>query len=1168
MTQSRVTGNINHVLVSFAKEARASTADIRTLSTQQSEGRVSTADIRSLASYDGGARVTGNIIQTLHRASPVRRKGRQVPVSVTMTDPRGIAGDSQWDKVKFLFSATHGFQDCSKYAHKLNRSRIVGPIVRDWPPKYEGVPVYGTLKAGTTHNPRSVVRPPPGAEADPDNYHIGRRPFCIEAWVHMTAANSSGGIIGVYDTFRNDRGWALLIESSRPRFYASEGNAQADLNIFPVNLIPINIWTHICVERDSDNDVRIYMNGTMIAKQNSNVDIRKSEANLYLFGYNSFASLLDGALDDVRVTIGAARYASDTGFTPNSRPLPVGPVANVPETPPSEDPYWDLVSILLRSDNAEMTDLSKYETPYTGSFSTSSGGSWGAFLGVNNNPRYDFPTNVQFTGEPGQFDLGDKPFTFELDIIFNSTAASAYAMTISSQIRVVYSRATIYFQRWDGSAWQTILGTTDGGSLNIYGCAISIILTYDGNGNYKLFTNGYLTSTKKDFPLIPATGDVLSIQGNSSLAFFQLRITNGVDRYGDTLIIPQEDNLTWFNTSGPPYEPVPLPEPDYPAILETDDPYFLDPNLSSWFALQGGRPTRRTKFEQIGGQGNIPEGFWFLANSTTTYSHAAMDTYIPIEYMEDIGNALVKVRLDYSSAGYDFGTFAEGGVALIALNNQGVLTALTASEVITNTLWKEQSLELILPADTKVIRVAFMSWNSDAVPGINLSPLTLTLDLVGEVYEFPKITFPISPSDFTASVGPAPAVATIAGQTYYTSIAQNAAMQGEYYRDETVPVEWEGDIDSGLVALKFDVFTIATSADLVDGGRSWVEFYDGDDELLWERFTSRKDYRTASRAGDSERLNIRVPAGTRKIRYGATGVKAPRQALANIINYHPLTYNVGLTKPAVLPPPYVPPVAPVGDDHWDNVVLLLSSRNGVIENLQSVALSNFNIAGAAAVVPEASMFDDGNSLNINAAGAAATTSYVGITLAPESQIGEEPFTYEMWIKKAVDGSRANNGFFSSSGAWSTWYESSGLPLRVATALYPDGPTPYGDWVHFALTRTASGKTNLFINGSKQTRMIENEGAFPTSFEIGRASTSSSYASWCGYIDEVRLTKGVVRYTEDFVPPRYRFPLSKGSTSEDIPVEVNSLDEFHIFTQKDDTTNVRVFDEFIILKEED
>lgn len=1168
MTQSRVTGNINQILVSFAKEIRATTADIRTLSDQHSAGRVTSADIRSLASFSGKARVTGNIIQTLHRVTPARKKSMQIPLSITMTDPRGILGDPHWDKVKFLFSASRGFQDCSKYKRPLNRNRIVGPFVRNWTPKYEGIPVYGTATVGTTHNPSNSLRRPPGAAPDPESFHIGKRPFCIEAWVYLNGVNSAGGIVGAYDIFDPDRGWALLIEANRPRFYGSEDGLSANLNIYPVNTLAINGWTHVCVERDSENNVRIYLNGVMAAKEFSDVNIRKTNANLSLFGYNSFANVLDGALDDVRVTIGASRYSSDLGFTPNSKPLPVGPVEDVPESPVTDDPYWDLVALLLRSDNKDQTDLSSYQTPHTGSFSTRVGSTQGAYLGTNTNERYNLGESIVFSGEPGQFDLSGKPFTIEIDAAYDSTAATSVAVTIPYQLRVVYGRSGIYFQRWDGTLWQDIIQTPSTSGLSVYGGTIPLTLTYDGAGTYRLYTQGFLTAVKKYLPVPEAIGDTLNIGRDTSFNIFQLRITKGVNRFDEKVIVPQEESITWFATTGPEYVPPVLPEPEYPSLIELEDPKFNDPNFDSWVTLQGGGPTRRTRFEQIGGFDNMPEGYWFLANSMTTNSHIALDTFVPLKYSEDVNNGLVKVYLDYKAAGYDFGIFAEGSVALLAIDSSMNILAATSNDTITNTKWKEQKLELALPPDTLFVRIALMSWNTDNVQGINLSPLKLTIDLLGEVHVFPRIDFPINPNDFTASIGPAPAVATISGQTYYSSIAQNNAFQSEYYRDNIVPDDWEENIDEGLTSLKFDVFTIATSADLGDGGRSWVEFYNDEDVILLERFNAKKDFKTPSRAGSSESLNVRVPAGTRKVRFGATSVKAARQALANILNYHPISYNIRLEKPAVLPPPYVPPIAPLGDDHWENVVLLISSRNGSIENLQNTALSNFFVFGIASVVQTGSMFDDENSININDAAASINNSYINVGLAPESQIGEEPFTYEMWIKKTADGSRTYNGFFSSSGGWSTWYETSGFPLRVSSSLFADGPSPYNEWVHFALTRDANGKTNLFINGAKQSRVIENEDVFPTTFDIGRASSSSVYSSWCGHVDEIRLTKGVVRYTEDFEPLRYRFPNTKGSTSEDIPVEVDSLDEFNIFIQKEDTTNVKTFDEFIIMKEEE
>ena len=81
--------------------------------------------------------------------------------------------------------------------------------------------------------------------------------------------------------------------------------------------------------------------------------------------------------------------------------------------------------------------------------------------------------------------------------------------------------------------------------------------------------------------------------------------------------------------------------------------------------------------------------------------------------------------------------------------------------------------------------------------------------------------------------------------------------------------------------------------------------------------------------------------------------------------------------------------------------------------------------------------------------------------------------------------------------------------------------------HIAATRDDSGVPRLFINGASQNVTISGawggsaiDFAAPGELAVGIIATSLSLF---GYIDELRLTKGVARYTSDFTPPTAPFP---------------------------------------------
>lgn len=78
------------------------------------------------------------------------------------------------------------------------------------------------------------------------------------------------------------------------------------------------------------------------------------------------------------------------------------------------------------------------------------------------------------------------------------------------------------------------------------------------------------------------------------------------------------------------------------------------------------------------------------------------------------------------------------------------------------------------------------------------------------------------------------------------------------------------------------------------------------------------------------------------------------------------------------------------------------------------------------------------------------------------------------------------------------------------------------WMHFAVCR--SGTLNhCFLNGARCGNIISDS----TPWNLDRVTIGKSYngASWAGYLDDFRITKGIARYTSPFQPPTTAFPNS-------------------------------------------
>ncbi|OKH14863.1 hypothetical protein NIES592_08275 [Fischerella major NIES-592] len=78
------------------------------------------------------------------------------------------------------------------------------------------------------------------------------------------------------------------------------------------------------------------------------------------------------------------------------------------------------------------------------------------------------------------------------------------------------------------------------------------------------------------------------------------------------------------------------------------------------------------------------------------------------------------------------------------------------------------------------------------------------------------------------------------------------------------------------------------------------------------------------------------------------------------------------------------------------------------------------------------------------------------------------------------------------------------------------------WYHVACTKSGT-VLEIFVNGIKGTSGSTSLFNTDYAFNLGRASNPGGYAAnFRGYLDDIRLTKGVVRYTSNFTPPTQEF----------------------------------------------
>ena len=229
---------------------------------------------------------------------------------------------------------------------------------------------------------------------------------------------------------------------------------------------------------------------------------------------------------------------------------------------------------------------------------------------------------------------------------------------------------------------------------------------------------------------------------------------------------------------------------------------------------------------------------------------------------------------------------------------------------------------------------------------------------------------------------------------------------------------------------------------------------------------------------------------------------------------------------------FTPPTAELpdpSDPDFDSVSLLLhgDGNNGSTTFIDSSSNSHTvtpvgdaQISTTQSKFGGASMYFDGNG------------DYLTLTNDASFVFGTDDFTVEMWVyhtsqnslKIYYDGRPA-----STNGAYVTLYRRSSneLALYVNYADRVVGTTSIlqNAWYHIAVCREGSS-TKLFLNGTQEGSTFTDTTNYLGGTSrpvIGAEGFNPSSLQMQGYIDDLRVTKGVARYTSNFTPPTAPFP---------------------------------------------
>ena len=142
--------------------------------------------------------------------------------------------------------------------------------------------------------------------------------------------------------------------------------------------------------------------------------------------------------------------------------------------------------------------------------------------------------------------------------------------------------------------------------------------------------------------------------------------------------------------------------------------------------------------------------------------------------------------------------------------------------------------------------------------------------------------------------------------------------------------------------------------------------------------------------------------------------------------------------------------------------------------------------------------------------------------------GSVAYTLEAWIyPTSVSGrdfciyeTRGGSGwvwFINSTGYLQVFDSSAGLQTASTTQLSAN------QWYHVALVRQSGSSTNTYyVNGVAAGTFTRSSFAPASQVRIGARNDAAE--AFVGYIDDLRVTNGVARYTANFTPPTQPFPI--------------------------------------------
>lgn len=221
---------------------------------------------------------------------------------------------------------------------------------------------------------------------------------------------------------------------------------------------------------------------------------------------------------------------------------------------------------------------------------------------------------------------------------------------------------------------------------------------------------------------------------------------------------------------------------------------------------------------------------------------------------------------------------------------------------------------------------------------------------------------------------------------------------------------------------------------------------------------------------------------------------------------------------------FTPPTAPVSAVTGTN--LLLNFTNAAI--FDNAMMNDLETVGNAQISTSVKKYGTG-SIRFDGSG-----DWLTIQNSPQFSFGTGNFTLEFWINfSSISGyiTIYSYGYISSGDLLIQTGNGNGrmiVYINGSAVITESGTGSTGTWIYYALVR--NGTTLTLYRDGVSSGSATNSTDINTTEVIGIGANPLSYGGnpvgsfpLNGYIDDLRITKGVARYTANFTPPPSAFP---------------------------------------------